>query len=135
MRPVVKVVVAVFEGRNARSIIASLIARGYAVVPISEEGDLLLSDRLEQTGVPSPEEQMITRSLGRQLDRSIHLLGPVEQMVIRMRFGLSDKPPETLKQIGDRLQLSRERIRQIEARALSKLQNMHTAKALSGYLS
>ena len=120
------------ELNNALTVMAGTVS---LEEPISEEGGILLRDRLEQKAVPSPERQVIVRSLRNHLDRSIAQLKPMEQTVIRLRFGLGPTAPMTLQQIGDKFQLSRERIRQIESKALKNLQQLRTAKALVHYLS
>jgi RNA polymerase primary sigma factor len=103
--------------------------------PIDENGDLTLGDALEQTRVPSAETNAITLHLKDELDRSLGMLSDVEGRVLRLRFGLEDDNPLTLKQIGDRMNLSRERIRQIEAQALNKLRKSSTASSLATYLN
>jgi RNA polymerase primary sigma factor len=103
--------------------------------PIDEEGDLTLGDALEQTRISSAEDNAITVHLKEQVDRSLGNLTDVEEKVLRMRFGLDDDNPMTLKQIGDRMSLSRERIRQIEAQALNKLRKSSTVGALATYLN
>jgi len=103
--------------------------------PIDEAGDLVLGDTLEQSLVESAESQAITQHLKDQVEQSLGRLSPTESKVLRLRFGLEDDNPLTLKEIGDRMNLSRERIRQIEAQALNKLRKSSTAGALASYLS
>jgi len=103
--------------------------------PIDESGDLVLGDTLEQHAIPSAETDAITQHLKDQLDRSLGALSNIEERVLRLRFGLDDDNPLTLKQIGDRMSLSRERIRQIEAQALNKLRRSSSAGSLLTYLN
>ncbi len=83
----------------------------------------------------SAESTAITHHLKDQVEQSLGRLSPTESKVLRLRFGLEDDNPLTLKEIGDRMNLSRERIRQIEAQALNKLRKSSTAGALASYLS
>ncbi|PWT90641.1 MAG: RNA polymerase subunit sigma [Acidobacteria bacterium] len=103
--------------------------------PIDDAGDLLLGDTLEQTVIPSAENTAVTKHLKRQIGTSLSMLSNMEQKVLRLRFGLDDDTPLTLKEIGDRMSLSRERIRQIEAQALNKLRRSSTAGSLATYLN
>lgn len=103
--------------------------------PIDEAGDLTLSDALEQKTIPSAETITIKHHLRDQIDRSLGLLTVMEEKVLRLRFGLDDDNPLTLKQIGDKMSLSRERIRQIEAQALNKLRKSNSVDALATYLN
>jgi RNA polymerase primary sigma factor len=103
--------------------------------PIDENGDLTLGDALEQTTIPSAETHSASIFLKEQIERSLHKLSPMEEKVLRLRFGLDDDNPLTLKQIGDKMSLSRERIRQIEAQALNKLRKSSSVGSLATYLN
>jgi RNA polymerase primary sigma factor len=103
--------------------------------PIDESGDLVLGDTLEQKIIESAEDTTITQHLKDQIGESLSSLSNMEENVLRLRFGLDDDQPLTLKEIGDRMNLSRERIRQIEAQALGKLRKASTAPALASYLN
>lgn len=70
---------------------------------------------------PSPEEELIEKNRSTIIDRFINTLTEKEQRIIRLRFGFEDGRPRTLEEIGQELGLSRERVRQIEARAIRKL--------------
>jgi RNA polymerase primary sigma factor len=80
-----------------------------------------LGDLLEQDGVPAIEEEMIHRADLDELAAALGDLDGKEREIVRLRFGLEDDQPRTLQEIGDRLNLSRERVRQIESRAKDKL--------------
>lgn len=103
--------------------------------PIDEAGDLTLGDALEQRIIPSAETSTIKHHLKDQIDNSLGALTTMEERVLRLRFGLDDDTPLTLKQIGDKMSLSRERIRQIEAQALNKLRKSSSVDALASYLN
>jgi len=103
--------------------------------PIDENGDLTLGDALEQRTIPSAETRSAAIFLKEQIERSLGKLSPMEERVLRLRFGLDDDNPLTLKQIGDKMSLSRERIRQIEAQALNKLRKSSSVGSLASYLN
>jgi len=103
--------------------------------PLDKQGELVLGDMLEDTTVPSVEETTVSKFLKEHLNEALHELDRNEEKVLRMRFGLDDDPPRTLKQIGDKMGLSRERIRQIEAKALSKLRGNRRSASLQSYLN
>lgn len=103
--------------------------------PIDENGDLTLGDALEQRTIPSAETSSATIFLKEQIERSLGKLSAMEEKVLRLRFGLDDDNPLTLKQIGDKMSLSRERIRQIEAQALNKLRKSSSVGSLHSYLN
>jgi RNA polymerase primary sigma factor len=94
-----------------------------------------LADRLEQEVIPHAEDVVFRAALENQVRACIDSLDPKEELVVKMRFGLDDQEPRTLKEIGDQLNLSRERIRQIEAQALAKLRRMQRCQRLRSYLN
>ncbi len=102
---------------------------------LGEDGDLELSDHLEQGTDPQVEVALIQKSFLAQIQKLLTELGPKESEVVRLRFGLDGEEPQTLQEIGDRLQLSRERIRQIESKAIAKLRRSNTAQAMRGFLN
>ncbi|HKQ61039.1 MAG TPA: RNA polymerase sigma factor RpoD/SigA [Candidatus Polarisedimenticolaceae bacterium] len=102
---------------------------------IDEEHDFHLSDKLEQEIIPSADLVLVKSSLKRLLRNALEELDPKEERVIRLRFGLDGADPKTLKEIGEQMNLSRERIRQIEAQALDKLNRSQKCLQLRGYLN
>lgn len=102
---------------------------------IGEDGELEFADRLEQDSEPPVEIELIRESFLRQIQELLKELGPKEAEVLRMRFGLGGGEPKTLREIGDELSLSRERIRQIENKAITKLRRSSNAQALRGFLN
>ena len=103
--------------------------------PIDEAGDLVLGDTLEQDIIESAEDIAIQQHLKEQIAESLGMLSNMEERVLRLRFGLDSDDPMTLKEIGDKMNLSRERIRQIEAQALGKLRKSSSASSLATYLN
>ena len=102
---------------------------------IDEEHEFHLSDKLEQDLIPSADALLMRASLKDHLYSCLGDLDPKEQKVLRLRFGLDEGEPRTLKEIGEMMGLSRERIRQIEAQALEKLHRSQKCQQLQGYLN
>jgi len=102
---------------------------------IDEEHDFHLSDKLEQDIIPSADLVLLKNSLKGLLRGALDELDDKEERVIRLRFGLDGTEPKTLKEIGEMMNLSRERIRQIEAQALQKLNRSSKCQQLRGYLN
>lgn len=102
---------------------------------IDEEHDFHLSDKLEQEIIPSADLILLKNSLRGLLRNALTELDSKEERVIRLRFGLDGADPKTLKEIGEMMNLSRERIRQIEAQALDKLNRSQRCQMLRGYLN
>jgi len=98
--------------------------------PVSEDEDTHLADLIEDKSTPIPQNSVIFRDLLEQLDRTLSTLTPKEEKVIRMRFGIGEKYDHTLEEVGQVFELTRERIRQIEAKALRKLRHPIRAKRL-----
>jgi RNA polymerase primary sigma factor len=89
--------------------------------PIGEEGDSHLGDFIENRALVSPAEAVINLNLKEQTALVLHTLTPREEKIMRMRFGLEDDSEHTLEEVGRAFAVTRERIRQIEAKALRKL--------------
>jgi len=102
---------------------------------IDENGELELKDVLEQHSVPSVEESIFKNFMEDTLKECLNILDNREKKIIDLRFGLHDNKPKTLKEIGEIVGLSRERIRQIEAKALEKLRNHQKCQWLQSYLN
>jgi RNA polymerase primary sigma factor len=102
--------------------------------PIGEDEDGRLGDFLEDTTAVSPSAAMINLSLMEQTSSVLKTLTPREEKIIKMRFGLEDGSEHTLEQVGQTFAVTRERIRQIEAKALRKLRHPSRALKLRGFL-
>jgi RNA polymerase primary sigma factor len=102
---------------------------------IDEEHEFHLSDKLEQETIPAADLVFLKASLKIHLRGALPELDEKEEKVVRLRFGLDGADPKTLKEIGEMMNLSRERIRQIEAQALDKLNRSHKCQQLRGYLN
>lgn len=102
--------------------------------PTGEEGDSEFYDFVEDENAKSPSENIIQMMLKEQLLAVIETLTPREQKVIRLRYGLDDARPRTLEEVGKEFNVTRERIRQIEAKALKKLRNPSRSKKLKDFV-
>ncbi len=102
--------------------------------PIGEEEDSHLGDFIEDKQVGSPVDSMIGLSLREQTNKVLNSLTPREEKVLRLRFGLSDGCEHTLEEVGQDFAVTRERIRQIEAKALRKLRHPSRSKKLRSFL-
>lgn len=102
--------------------------------PIGEEEDSHLVDFIEDTKTIAPGDMAAQSMLREQLIAALHKLTPREEKVIRLRYGLDDGRQRTLEEVGKEFNVTRERIRQIEAKALRKLRNPSKSKKLRDYL-
>ena len=102
--------------------------------PIGEEEDSHLGDFIEDHQVVSPAEAVITLDLKEQTDSVLKTLTPREEKVIKMRFGVGDGSEHTLEEVGQDFAVTRERIRQIEAKALRKLRHPSRSRKLRSFL-
>ena len=103
--------------------------------PIGEEEDSHLGDFVEDNESPAPSDSASYSLLREQLCNILHTLTSREEQVIKLRFGLEDGRPRTLEEVGKQFNITRERIRQIEAKALRKLRHPSRSKTLRDYLS
>jgi RNA polymerase primary sigma factor len=103
--------------------------------PIGEEEDSHLGDFIEDRGVISPAEAVININLKEQTESVLKTLTPREEKVIKMRFGLDDGSEHTLEEVGQSFAVTRERIRQIEAKALRKLRHPSRSRKLRAFLN
>ena len=102
--------------------------------PIGEEEDSHLGDFIEDKGIVSPLEAVIKANLSEQTSRVLATLTPREEKVLRMRFGIGEKSDHTLEEVGQDFEVTRERIRQIEAKALRKLRHPSRSKKLKSFV-
>lgn len=101
----------------------------------ANDDDLEVEDRISDAASPSVEYQIIKASVQQQIRETLGELDEKEALVLKLRFGLDDDRPRTLQEIGDQLKLTRERIRQIEQKAMKKLSRSHKLQQLRGYLN
>ena len=102
--------------------------------PIGEDDDSNLSDFIEDTTASSPDQTAAHSMLKDQVARVLATLTPREEKVVRLRFGLGDGTPRTLEEVGTIFKVTRERVRQIEAKALRKLMHPSRSRKLKGYI-
>jgi RNA polymerase primary sigma factor len=102
--------------------------------PIGEEEDSHLGDFIEDRGVVSPADAVINLNLREQTEAVLKTLTPREEKVIKMRFGVGDGSEHTLEEVGQNFAVTRERIRQIEAKALRKLRHPSRSRKLRAFL-
>ncbi len=102
--------------------------------PIGEEEDSHLGDFIPDEDTPAPSEAAASTILREVIERELHTLTPREEHVIKLRFGLYDARTRTLEEVGKEFDITRERIRQIEAKALRKLRHPSRARHLKGFL-
>jgi RNA polymerase primary sigma factor len=101
--------------------------------PIGEEEDSHLGDFIEDKSIVSPSDAVISMNLAEQTRRVLSTLTPREEKVLRMRFGIGEKSDHTLEEVGQDFDVTRERIRQIEAKALRKLRHPSRCKQLKPF--
>ncbi|HYL16229.1 MAG TPA: RNA polymerase sigma factor RpoD, partial [Terriglobales bacterium] len=101
--------------------------------PVGEEGDSHLGDLIENRAVISPAEAAINVNLKEQIAHVLHTLTPREEKIMKMRFGLEDGSEHTLEEVGRSFAVTRERIRQIEAKALRKLRHPSRSHKLNAF--
>ena len=102
--------------------------------PIGEEEDSSLGDFIEDKNAISPAEAAISRDLSLATRKVLSTLTPREEKVLRMRFGIGERSDHTLEEVGQDFDVTRERIRQIEAKALRKLRHAKRAGQLKSFV-
>ena len=102
--------------------------------PVGEEEDSSLGDFIPDTMTPSPEEAVSRIMMKEQIRNALKTLSQREQEVLELRYGLDDGRMRTLEEVGAHFGVTRERVRQIEAKAIRKLEHPSRSKALAGYL-
>jgi RNA polymerase primary sigma factor len=102
--------------------------------PIGDEGDTMLGDFIEDKEAPSPVEEVDEIVQREELERVLDLLTQRERKVVELRYGLAGGHPKTLEEVGVEFGVTRERIRQIEAKTLAKLKAYRAAQSLRGFI-
>jgi len=102
--------------------------------PIGDDEESSLGDFVEDRQTLSPADAAMALSLEEQTRKVLATLTPREEQILRMRFGIDEKTDYTLEEVGQRFAVTRERIRQIEAKALRKLRNPTRAKSLEAFI-
>jgi RNA polymerase primary sigma factor len=102
--------------------------------PLIQDEDNTMYDVLKSEEAPTPETELLYESLRKEIDRAISTLTPREADVVRLYFGLNGSHPMTLEEIGEKFDLTRERVRQIKEKAISRLKHTSRSKILKSYL-
>jgi RNA polymerase primary sigma factor len=102
--------------------------------PIGKEGDSRLEDFIEDKEVISPQDAAISLNMTRQIQRVLSTLSKREEKIMRLRFGIGEKHDHTLEEVGQDFDLTRERIRQIQDKALRKLKHSSRANKLRSFI-
>jgi RNA polymerase primary sigma factor len=102
--------------------------------PISSEEDNNMYDILQSSDTPSPDRNLINESLAFEIERALSTLSTRESKVLKLYFGLGMKHPFTLEEIGEKLNLTRERVRQIKEKAIKRIQFTTRCRILKSYL-
>ncbi len=102
--------------------------------PIGEEEDSHLGDFIEDKRVISPGDAVVNFGLAEQTRKTLRTLTPREEEVVRMRFGIGETADHTLEEVGRDFSVTRERIRQIEAKALRKLRHPSRSRKLKSFM-
>lgn len=104
-------------------------------LPVSKEGDGYIGDFIEDTAIPSPPDTVIHINLREHIEEALKVLTDRESKVLKMRFGLDGEKEHTLEEVGNLFKITRERIRQIESKALKKLRAPHLSYKLKSFAS
>ena len=102
--------------------------------PLIQDEDNTMYDVLKSEEAPTPETELLYESLRKEIDRAISTLTPREADVVRLYFGLNGSHPMTLEEIGEKFDLTRERVRQIKEKAIRLLKHTSRSKILKSYL-
>jgi RNA polymerase primary sigma factor len=102
--------------------------------PVGEEDDSSLSDFIEDKGAVNPQDAVIDQNLADETRRVLRTLAPREERVLKMRFGIGERANHTLEEVGQDFDVTRERIRQIEAKALRKLRHPSRSRQLKSFV-
>ena len=102
--------------------------------PVGEEDDSHLKDFIEDKNAVNPQDAVIHLNLSEQTQIVLGTLAPREAKVLKMRFGIGERSNHTLEEVGQDFEVTRERIRQIEAKALRKLRHPSRSRVLKGFL-
>ncbi|MBS3808313.1 MAG: sigma-70 family RNA polymerase sigma factor [Bacteroidales bacterium] len=102
--------------------------------PLNEEEEDSMYDIMESNENPPPDENLINESLNREIERALSSLTEREAKIIRLYYGLGNKHPFTLEEIGEKINLTRERVRQIKEKAIKRLKHTTRNKILKSYL-
>jgi RNA polymerase primary sigma factor len=105
-----------------------------APLKAGDESSSTMYDVLRIGDSPAPDDQLMTESLRKEIERSLRTLTHREADVIRLYFGLNGEHPMTLEEIGERFDLTRERVRQIKEKAIRRLKHTSRSRILKGYL-
>jgi RNA polymerase primary sigma factor len=122
------------EPENLEEILEISRVPVYLETPLGDEADSCLEDFLEQRDLPSPEDAAISQVLRDQIEDVLDTLTDRESRVLRLRFGLLGGRSHTLEEVGQEFGVTRERIRQIEAKALRKIRDPSRSRVLRDYL-
>ncbi|MBI5848704.1 MAG: RNA polymerase sigma factor RpoD, partial [Nitrospirae bacterium] len=102
--------------------------------PVGEEDGSHLRDFIEDKGTLSPLDEAIQKDMRKNIDMALALLSPKEREIIKKRFGIGDEVPHTLEDVGMEYEVTRERIRQIEVKAIRKLRHPSRSRWLRTFI-
>ena len=115
--------------------LARVIQRAVSLeTPINDSEDSFLGDFIEDQSVDSPVDSASHNSLENEIKQALDTLSEREEAVLRLRYGLDDGQPRKLEEVGNRFGITRERVRQIETKAIRKLRHPLRAQRLKGFL-